>query len=227
MAYNEEKLTRLKGLRQLAQRIEANYASKKFVAEQIAAADHLIRKKVDSLDEIDLTATDAGRYIYMVPKTGGKNGDKYDEYMVLDGVLEPVGDWKVDLSGYVEKEEGKGLSANDYTDEDKAKLDGIADGATKVEATEKAGVISINDEDVTLFEVATYAEVDEMLNEVFGAPSNKSNFVEFYGVTLSGNSGKIEFSTENYDFTVTVKNTDTVDDVVVKCNQMARNVGLI
>ena len=31
----------------------------------------------------------------------------------------------VDLSGYVEQEEGKVLSSNDYTDADKAKLDGL------------------------------------------------------------------------------------------------------
>ena len=39
----------------------------------------------------------------------------------------------VDLSGYVEKEAGKGLSANDFTDELKAKLDAIAEGANKYE----------------------------------------------------------------------------------------------
>ena len=38
-----------------------------------------------------------------------------------------------DLSGYVEKEAGKGLSANDFTDELKAKLDAIAEGANKYE----------------------------------------------------------------------------------------------
>lgn len=49
----------------------------------------------------------------------------------------------IDLSNYVEKEEGKGLSTNDLTNEYKAaidnalnKLDGIADGATKVEISD-------------------------------------------------------------------------------------------
>ena len=113
------------------------------VAAAVAAADHLKRKKVESVDAIDLTADDAAQYIYMVPKTGGKNGDKYDEYMVLDGAVEKVGDWSVNLSGYQPKEEGKGLSTNDYTNEDKAKLASM--------------------------EMATDAEVTEMLNEVFGA----------------------------------------------------------
>lgn len=99
------------------------------VAAAIAAADHLKRKKVDSVDDIDVEADDADQYIYMVPKAGGENGDKYDEYMVLDGGVEPVGDWAVDLSGYVQKEDGKGLSTNDYTDADKDKLASVEDGA--------------------------------------------------------------------------------------------------
>ena len=49
----------------------------------------------------------------------------------------------VDLSGFQEKEEGKGLSANDYTNEDKAKLAGL--------------------------EVASDDEVSAMLDAVFGA----------------------------------------------------------
>lgn len=36
------------------------------------------------------------------------------------------------LEGYVEEEVGKGLSTNDFTNELKNKLDGIAEGATKV-----------------------------------------------------------------------------------------------
>ena len=92
----------------------------------MAAADHLKRKIVTSVDAIDKTAADAAQYIYMVLKSSTKTGDKYDEYMVIDGEVERVGDWSVDLSGYQAKEEGKGLSANDYTDEDKAKLAGLA-----------------------------------------------------------------------------------------------------
>lgn len=62
-----------------------------------------------------------------------QSGDTY-QYDVLAGF--------VDLSGLVEKEEGKALSSNDYTNEEKAKL--------------------------ASFELATDAEVTEMLEEVFG-----------------------------------------------------------
>lgn len=113
------------------------------IAAAVAAADHLKRKIVTGVDAIDLAADDADQYLYMVPKTGSDADDVYDEYMVLNGTVEHVGNTKVDLSGYVQKETGKGLSANDYTDDEKAKLAGI--------------------------EMATNAEVTTMLDEVFGA----------------------------------------------------------
>lgn len=51
---------------------------------------------------------------------------------------------------------------------DKAKLDGIAEGATKVEAS-TAGKIKIDGTDTTVVDIATDGEVTEMLNEVFPA----------------------------------------------------------
>ena len=62
------------------------------------------------------------------------------------------------------------------TDELKAKLDAIAEGATKVEASETNGNIKINGTETTVYTepsdvvhgaVATDGEVTEMLNEVF------------------------------------------------------------
>lgn len=189
MAYNEEKLARLKHLKQLAQKAKAEsdavatrlkaledvgaqanviesikvngtaqaISSKsvnitvptkvgdltndqKFqtetqvstaISKAVAAADHLKRKVVNSTADIDLKAADASQYIYMVSKGTAGEADKYDEYMVIDGVLEKMGDWGVDLSGYVQKETGKGLSTNDYTTAEKTKLAGIAEGANK------------------------------------------------------------------------------------------------
>lgn len=66
----------------------------------IAAVDHLKRTVVSSTETIDKDAIDAEQYIYMVPNSD----DAYDEYMIIDGELEKVGDWKTDLSGYVTKE---------------------------------------------------------------------------------------------------------------------------
>jgi len=85
------------------------------VAAAVAAADHLKRKPVTSVDEINLEAADASQYIYMVPKEGGKNGDKYDEYMVIDGKLEPVGDWAVDLSAYMKTTDVETITSAEVT----------------------------------------------------------------------------------------------------------------
>ena len=75
------------------------------IAAAVAAADHLKRKIVTGVDAIDLAADDADQYLYMVPKTGSDADDVYDEYMVLGGKVEHVGNTKVDLSGYVRAED--------------------------------------------------------------------------------------------------------------------------
>lgn len=67
----------------------------------IAAVDHLKRKTVVSIDVIDKTAKDADQYIYLIANSEGT----YDEYMVIEGELEKVGDWKTDLSDYTTKNE--------------------------------------------------------------------------------------------------------------------------
>lgn len=87
----------------------------------------------------------------------------------------------VDLSNYVEKETGKGLSTNDFTNDYKAKLDAIAANATKVEASDINGNIKIDGVETTVYtlpddviqgDIATDAEVTEMLNEVFPSETN-------------------------------------------------------
>ena len=52
---------------------------------------------------------------------------------------------------------------------DKTKLDGVAEGATKVEASSTAGAIKVNGSEVTVVQIAGNEEVTEMLNEVFAA----------------------------------------------------------
>lgn len=196
------------------------------VAAGVAAADHLARTKVTSIDDIDLTAADADKYIYMVPAAGDKTGNKYDEYMVLDGELEKVGDWEVDLSDYVQKEDGKGLSTNDFTNEDKAKLNGIADGATKVEASNTPGCIKINGSDTTVVSIATDNDVGLMLNDIFGA-QYPSNFSERYGLDLTSVETWVRIKSIESGFDVEYKcNDETATSFVVsKMNQTIPNFG--
>ena len=77
-----------------------NIYNKEEVNNLIASVDHLSYKKVESLDEINKNATDASRYVYLVP-TENLSGNLYDEYMVIDNQLEPVGSWEVNLNDYI------------------------------------------------------------------------------------------------------------------------------
>lgn len=56
----------------------------------ISGIDSLQRKKVNSLEEIDTNAQNADQYIYIVP-IGNEEGNKYEEYIVIDKVLEKIG----------------------------------------------------------------------------------------------------------------------------------------
>lgn len=77
------------------------------ISAAVTNANHLKRKVVSSIDEVeaDKNNADALQYIYMV-KTGLESDDnKYREYIVVEDEsgnrsVEKVGDWEVDLSGY-------------------------------------------------------------------------------------------------------------------------------
>lgn len=75
------------------------------IKEEIDKLDHLKRTTVAGIESIDLTAADADQYIYMVPNAETGN---YDEYMVVNGELEKVGDWSVDLTSYATTEDLEG-----------------------------------------------------------------------------------------------------------------------
>lgn len=105
------------------------------IASAITKADHLQRKIVDSIYDIDVTAADAHLFIYMVPTGLQHEDDKYDEYIVINGAVEKVGSWEVDLTNYATKDElvevqdalsNKVDAIENHTllsPEDKAKLD--------------------------------------------------------------------------------------------------------
>jgi hypothetical protein len=96
-----------------------------------------------------------------------------------DGLFVPAPE-AVDLSGKVDKEEGKGLSANDFTNTMKDKLDGIAEGATKVESSETNGNIKVNGTETNVYtlpdtvltsdDLSDYTEAE--LREMLGLPAS-------------------------------------------------------
>lgn len=84
---------------------DLKYQTDTDVAAAIANADKLARKKIDSLSDIDLTADDADKYIYMLPVTDSDGDTYYQQYMVIDGVAEAMGTTKIDLKGYLTEDD--------------------------------------------------------------------------------------------------------------------------
>lgn len=152
-----EKVTKLEALKKLAEKAkrEVDIQTKKAIAE----AGHAKFEKVEVLPEV-ADAVENVMYLLHNAET-----NHYDIYAKIGDKLEQLDDTSIDLSGYVEKEEGKEL----ITTEEKTKLNGIAEGATKVEQGTKEGTILINGQEITLYEVATEEEIDAILDEVYGA----------------------------------------------------------
>ena len=79
------------------------------IDEKLAAASHLSRIIVSSLDDIGeyLDKDNYDKYIFMMPTGLEVDSDKYDEYIILEvngqKVIERVGSWEVSLDDYVTK----------------------------------------------------------------------------------------------------------------------------
>ncbi len=76
----------------VAEKITATEANQ-LIAAAVGNLNHLSYQKVDELSDIDTSVSDADRYIYLVPQTPGNLNDLYDEYLVIDGSLEKMGQW--------------------------------------------------------------------------------------------------------------------------------------
>ena len=103
---------------------DSGYQTENDVATAITTAisktGHAVFKKVSAVPTVE-NAEDNVLYLVMNATT-----NHYDIYAKVDNEVVLLDDTTVDLSGYVEKVAGMGLSSNDYTDAEKEKLDGIA-----------------------------------------------------------------------------------------------------
>lgn len=70
-------------------------ATRTFVAQQVAEAGHIKKTIVSTLPQ---PAAADGNTIYMVAKAAGDAGNSYDEYMVIDGAWEKIGDTQTTLT---------------------------------------------------------------------------------------------------------------------------------
>lgn len=70
------------------------------IATAVANVDHLKREIVEALpDAVDADANT----IYMVSRGLTDDDNKYYEYILINGIFEPVGSWEVDLKDYATK----------------------------------------------------------------------------------------------------------------------------
>ena len=135
---------------------EANNKIASDIAAAIADADHLSREIVDNVEAINPAAEGADKIIYMVPTGLQEDDDKYDEYMVINGSIEKVGSWEVNLSAYAKTEDvnnALALKANAQDVEDalalKANADDIADDlALKADAADVEESFAAVDEEL-------------------------------------------------------------------------------
>lgn len=93
------------------------------ISTAISKTKHASFKEVDSVPEAS-AAEENILYLMMNPTT-----NHYDIYAKVGTEVVLLDDTTVDLSGYVQKVSGKGLSTNDYTTDEKNKLAGIAANA--------------------------------------------------------------------------------------------------
>lgn len=99
------------------------------IAEAVANADHLKREIVAELPEVGSADEHT---IYMVAIEGGEGEQKYEEFMLINGAFEKIGDSAVDLTGYateayVDQAESDAIqAAKTYTDTE------VADAVTEV-----------------------------------------------------------------------------------------------
>lgn len=181
---------------------ETNYQ----IGEAILNSEHLIRKVFNSLEEAEEFASNVenkpDKYVYMVLDTSSTDiSNKYNEYLYIEGVLELVGNWEVDLADYatkddlklkVDKVEGKSLVA----DTEIAKL------ATVKENAEPNYITSVN---------KTELKVDNGLLSIISVVPSKIIGLEEL-LNNKADTSKVETLTTNLDI-VSTKVTNIEDQL--------------
>ena len=174
-----------------------NVYTKSEIAEQIAAAQHLRYQIVSDIEDIDVTDEEAEYTVYLVPKSDSETNDEYDEYFVIDEVLEKIGNWSVDLSDYVQTDDNRLL-----TQEQKTKLNAI-----NLDANDNLTITS--------------SQVSDLSSALANAQYIKSVQSGVFTVTQAGElqlssipSGLLDDYVTQTEFTAIVGNLDELNDRV-------------
>lgn len=174
------------------------------ISAAVANAEHLKRSIVASLPD----PGDADEHtIYMVSKSSGSGNQKYDEYMLVNGAMELIGDSAVDLTNYALKSEvntakSEAISAaasdattkaNNALSDAKEYADGLADnyataaqGAKADSALQQAnittgtanGTIAVKGTDVSVKGLGSAAYVATSAFDAAGTAQSKVSALE-------------------------------------------------
>ena len=189
----------------------------------VSAADHLQRKIVASYADIttfvdEKGAEEAAKYIFMVPEEIAE-GNAYEEYMVINGVIEVVGKWSTDLSDYVTSE-GLETALADYVSNDAltTKLTGYATvGVTNTLSGEIAEVVTLLDDKVDKEEGYSLIS-DEQLEKLEALDVNgEENYVKTVSNDFAVVDGELQLKTndldlsENTDFAKLISDIETLN----------------
>ena len=117
MAYNSDHGVNLGVLKNSLTRAKTEWLA------AIAKTGHASFQKVNAVPEAESAQTNI---LYLVMNSKTKH---YDIYAKVENEMVLLDDTTVDLSNYVQKDGDKVLSDNNYTDAEKSKLAGIAEGA--------------------------------------------------------------------------------------------------
>lgn len=206
------------------------------IGEAVAAADHLKRKIVETKEAIDVKLPDAMQYIYMVP-VGTRNDDnKYREYIVLedkDGVrfIEQVGNWEVDLSGYLTEANAEKFYAT------AERVSELEDKASQ--KADRVDVYSISEADnkfidnteltTTLEDYVTEQELSTTLNGYATKEEIPTDYVseEKFAIEMAKYE-TAEIAQEKYaDKTATEQAIDTLDSAVSNLQKVGAEKNII
>lgn len=172
--------------------------------EKLSAITNPIKVKgrVNSVDVLPADATIGDLYF-----VGTEGSEDYKEYVLTeDGVWEQIGVSKIDLSAYVLKDGEKGLSSNDFTDNEKEKLANLenyddteikANIAKKVD--KKDGYSLVSDTEITrLAEVKNYDDTqvkNDIAINLSSIGMSRKNLLPYRFV--SGNAGGVTVTVDN------------------------------
>ena len=139
----------------------------------IANAAHLKRKVFETKELaqafVNENIATAEQYIYMVPSGLQLDSNRYYEYMVVEGVLEQVGNWEVNLDDYFTEGELKDYLNNYYTQNE---VNAIL--ANYAKSSDLEGYYTSEQVDQLLAKEYTKEEVDNLLKDYVKAEIGKN-----------------------------------------------------